>query len=49
MLSRLASWRAPAAEAPTGRNLFCTGAAPRSRARSARSAAPACQSREVQA
>jgi hypothetical protein len=24
MLSRLASWRAPAAEAPTGRNLFCT-------------------------
>ena len=25
MLSKLASWRAPAAEAPTGRNLFCTG------------------------
>ena len=24
MLSRLASWRAPAAEAPTGRALFCT-------------------------
>ena len=24
MLSKLASWRAPAAEAPTGRNLFCT-------------------------
>ena len=24
MLSKLASWRAPATEAPTGRNLFCT-------------------------